>query len=136
MVLDLVISSLAQLLRVSGESYPVVFVALILWLFLFIFFSKMISNFSVFSNSVAWIMGLLLSFIAVFFGIASTIVLFLVGSIGFLGAILVILIIFVGYFIVQSLIERKLKADKEREDKRKEKIAKKVLRKFGGEITK
>lgn len=134
--LDSIIYGLGNFLRVTGEPYPVVFVALILWICFFIFFAKALKSFSAFSTWVSVLIGLALSFLVVFLGLISTMVKPLVNAIGFLPATLLILAIFIGYFIAQSLIDRKLEKIKELKKKYERKRGEKFLETVGKEIVK
>ena len=132
--LDSIIMWLGQFLGVSGEPYQVVFVALIFWIFLFIFFARALKGFTGFSNPIAVLISLLLSFLAIFLGILSPIILPLVNLLGFMGATLLILFIFVGYLIIQGLIDKKLKEDKKYKKKFEIEIGKKAFQEFGKRV--
>lgn len=102
---------LSTILKLQGEQFPVVMVALVFTILAFIFFAKILRNFSMFSSGIATLLGLGLSLLLVITGTVRSIILFLTITFRFIGAILVLLVFFVGYFILQLLIDRKLRKD-------------------------
>ncbi len=135
-MIDYVINFIAQALGMSGEHFTIILVGIVLFILLFIDFGIIINNFTAFSPWVAWVIAFLLCAAASVTGIINLIALFFTGIFGYLGATLVLILLKVGASILELLISKKLKKDKEKRKEFERKQGKKLFETVGRQITK
>ena len=120
----------------SFDSLHAGFLAFFLWLFFFVFFSKILSLFSLFRKGISWLLGFCLSTIFILSNAQRKITNYLISKFNFTVAVIFILFFFVIAYIVTSILEIKIKKKEVLEKKRKKEIGEKLVEKFGEELEK
>lgn len=131
MAFDVVMS----MFGLQGEPWTTLIVSIVFIIILFIFFAKAITTLSGFSTNIGIFIALALSIIGVITGLTPLIVKFLAHTFGFIGASLILLLLFVSYFIFQALIDRALSKQKSKREKIDKEAAEKMFKTIGKEIT-
>ena len=124
-------SYIAQFFGLSGQPFPTLLVAIILFILLFVDFLIIFKGVTLFSSLVSTILALGLCLIATLSGIIPSITLFLTNTVGYFFAIVIVVGIKIGSSIFELMIAQKMKKNKEFKEKVEEEAGKKLLRQVG-----
>ncbi|MCX8193915.1 MAG: hypothetical protein N3G19_00940 [Candidatus Pacearchaeota archaeon] len=100
------------------------------WIFLAINLSKIASEFTAFSKVASWIVGFGITSILAFSGAIAQIILFLLSTFKFIITLVIILIFFTGTYILEMLIDIKLKKEKKFKEMLEQEKGKAMLKEF------
>ncbi len=107
---------LSMFFRINSEfltEVPIMaFLCLIMWIFLFMSFSGIIQDFTLFSVFVSWLIGFVMTIIMAITGVISGMIIFFYNLFGQLGAIIFVVLVISGSFLLEKSLDLKVKKNK------------------------